>query len=321
MARRAKSEKQSQAAKEKPSRVITVGEVMVELARGEDDRYGLAYGGDTFNTAVYLARAGLDVAYATALGDDRYSDGIVDLAAVEGVSTELVVRVPGRRPGLYLIETDPKGERVFHYWRQNSPARELFETTDWSAIAQALLLAKLVYFSGVTLSLYSNIGIGRFLAALELARQNGVLVAFDTNYRPIGWNNDVARARTVFGEAFKRADMVFPSFDDDALLWGDASPDATADRLQAFGVGEIVVKNGSEPALVATGKQREFIPVGKTVEPVDTTAAGDSFNAGYIAARLRGEELDNAVRSAHATANEVVMHRGAIVPRAQKAMH
>jgi 2-dehydro-3-deoxygluconokinase len=306
---------------DKPSRVITVGEVMVELARGDDGRYSLAYGGDTFNTAVYLARAGLDVAYATALGDDRYSDGIVDLAAVEGVGREMMVRLPGRMPGLYLIETDRQGERTFHYWRQNSPARELFETPDWSLIAQGLLLAKLVYFSGVTLSLYSNVGIGRFLAALELARQNGVKVAFDTNYRPIGWNGDVARARTVFNEAFKRADLVFPSFDDEAVLWGDASPEATVDRLQAFGIEEIVVKNGADPALVATRKEREFVPVNKVVEPIDTTAAGDSFNAGYIAARLRGEELDNAVRSAHATAGDVVMHRGAIVPRAHKAMH
>ena len=306
---------------EKPSKVVTVGEVMVELARGDDGRYGLAYGGDTFNTAVYLARAGLDVAYATALGDDRYSDGIIDLAAVEGIRSEMMVRIPRRTPGLYLIETDRSGERTFHYWRQNSPARELFETGDWSVIAEGLLLAKLVYFSGVTLSLYSNVGIGRFLAALELARQNGVKVAFDTNYRPVGWNGDVARARTVFNEAFKRSDMVFPSFDDEAMLWGDSSPEATVDRLQAFGIGEIVVKNGADPALVATAKGREFVPVPKIVDPVDTTAAGDSFNAGYIAARLRGEEFDSAVRSAHAMANDVVMHRGAIVPRAQKAMH
>src|SRR2546421_217882 len=56
---------------EQNNRVIAVGEVMVELARGGDGRFGMACGGDTFNTAVYLARAGLDVSYATALGDDR----------------------------------------------------------------------------------------------------------------------------------------------------------------------------------------------------------------------------------------------------------
>ena len=63
------------------SRVVAIGEVMIELARGGDGRFGMACGGDTFNTAVYLARAGIDVAYATALGDDPYSDGIVSMAA------------------------------------------------------------------------------------------------------------------------------------------------------------------------------------------------------------------------------------------------
>src|SRR6476619_232419 len=95
------------------SRVVAIGEVMIELARGGDGRFGMACGGDTFNTAVYLARAGLDVAYATALGDDRYSDDIVAMAKAEGIATDLILRAPGRLPGPYLIETDAQGERSF----------------------------------------------------------------------------------------------------------------------------------------------------------------------------------------------------------------
>src|SRR5947209_8275188 len=148
------------------SRVICVGEVMVELARGADNCYGLAFGGDTFNTAVYLARAGIPAAYATALGDDPYSGALMSLAAAENVNADLIMRVPGRMPGLYLIETDEKGERKFYYWRDTSPARELFELAEWPAVAEALLSARLVYFSGVTLSLYSNTWLGPFLAAL-----------------------------------------------------------------------------------------------------------------------------------------------------------
>src|SRR5437016_10991811 len=183
------------------SRVICVGEVMVELARGADNRSGLSFGGDTFNTAVYLARAGIPSGYATALGDDPYSGALMSLAAAENVNGDLIVRVPGRMPGLYLIETDEKGERKFFYWRDTSPARELFELDNWAILAEALLSAKLVYFSGITLSLYSNTGIGRFLAALELARKQGVTVAFDGNFRPRGWKGDMGRARTVFTEA------------------------------------------------------------------------------------------------------------------------
>jgi 2-dehydro-3-deoxygluconokinase len=108
---------------ENKARVICVGEVMVELSRGNEARYGLAFGGDTFNTAVYLARAGIDTAYATALGDDPYSGALMALAAAENVSTDFIARVPGRMPGLYVIETDDTGERKFFYWRDTSPAR------------------------------------------------------------------------------------------------------------------------------------------------------------------------------------------------------
>jgi len=270
-------------------RVVAIGEVMVEMARGNDGRFGMSCGGDTFNTAVYLARAGIDAAYATALGDDPYSDGIVAMAAAEGVKTDLMLRVPGRQPGLYTIETDPKGERRFYYWRGEAPARELFELRDWNRIAEAMLAARLIYFSGITLSLYSNSGVGRMLAIIEMARQQGAKVAFDGNFRPQGWKGDLPRTRTVFMEALKRADIALPTFDDEAVLWGDPSPEATVERMQAFGIGEIVVKNGPNSALVAAGGKQELIPVPEVVVPIDTTAAGDCFNAGYIAARLSGE--------------------------------
>jgi 2-dehydro-3-deoxygluconokinase len=243
------------------------------------------------------------------------------LATAEGVNGDLIRRMRGRMPGLYLIETDAKGERKFYYWRETSPARDLFELPDWAAVAEALLSARLVYFSGVTLSLYSNTGIGRFLAALELARRQGVKVAFDGNFRPRGWKGDVARARTVFAEALKRVDIALPTFDDEATLWGDTNPEATVERLQAFGIGEIVVKNGSSTALVADKNGREHVPVPEVVEPIDTTAAGDSFNAAYLAARLNGENPLAAAGAAHGLAGQVIRHRGAIMPRAVSAMH
>jgi 2-dehydro-3-deoxygluconokinase len=306
---------------EPKSRVVCIGEVMMEFVRGADGRFSSGVGGDTFNMAVYLARAGIDVAYATALGNDRYSDGIVALAAAEGVKGDLMLRVQGRLPGLYLIETDAKGERQFFYWRDTSPARDLFELPDWGKIAESMLSAKLIYFSGITLSLYSNNGLGRFLATVEMARKQGAKIAFDGNFRPRGWKGDLTRTRTVFVEALKRVDIVLPTYDDEAVLWGDPSPEATVERMQAFGIGEIVVKNGPNSALVVAGDRREFVPVPEVVVPIDTTAAGDSFNAGYIAARLTGKEPTDAAADAHRLAGEVIRHRGAIMPRATVAMH
>ncbi len=300
---------------------ICVGEVLIELARGADGRFTLSCGSDTFNTAIYLARAGVDVAFATAIGDDSYSDSVIALAAAEGVSCNLIRRVPARLPALCLIESDLTGQRKVRTWGESAPARELFELPDWMSIAESLTSAQLIYFSGITLSLYSNNGLGRFLAVLEVARQRGAKVAFDGNFRPHGWKGDLARTRTIFVETLKRVDIALPTFDDEAVLWGDPSPEATVARLQAFGIGEIVVKNGPNSALVATIGAAEFVPVPEVVVPVDTTAAGDGFNAGYLAARLAGENATQAASAAHRLAGNVIRHPGALMPRVGAAMH
>jgi 2-dehydro-3-deoxygluconokinase len=306
---------------EQKPRAICVGEVLIELARGADGTFAPSCGGDTFNTAVYLARAGIETAFATAVGDDPYSNSVLALAAAEGVSTNLILRVPGRLPALCLIDNAPSGERSLRYWREGAPARELFELPDWMRVAESLTAARLIYFSGITLSLYSSNGLGRFFAVLEVARQQGAKVAFDGNFRPRGWKGDLARTRTVFMEALKRIDIALPAFDDEAVLWGDPSPESTVARLQAFGIGEIVVKNGPNSALIATPGAQEFVPVPEVVVPVDSTAAGDGFNAGYLAARLSGSDPAQAASAAHRLAGNVIRHRGALMPRAAMAMH
>jgi 2-dehydro-3-deoxygluconokinase len=302
-----------------PRSAICVGEAVVELTRGSDGRYAPGSGGDTFNTAIYLARAGIATGFASVLSDDPYSGAILSLAVAEGVDTGLTLRVANRLPALALIEGGDRRQR--HQWTETAPARELFELPGWGAIAEGLIAARLIYFSGITLSLYSNTGLGRFIAALEVARSNGARVAFDGNLRPHGWRGDLQRARTVFIEALKRVDIALPAYDDEAVLWGDPSPEATVARLQSFGVGEIVVKNGPNHALIATNGRTMEAPVPKVITPVDPTAAGDGFNAGYLAARLGGQVPVEAAMAAHRLAAEVIRHPGAIVPRAGAAMH
>lgn len=300
---------------------ICVGEVLVQLVRRSDGAFALSCGGDVFNTAIYMARAGIATAFATAVGDDPYSDAVMALAAAEGLSPDLILRLRGRLPALCLTENEADKERSTRYWRDGAPAGELFELPDWMKIAEALTEARLIYFSGITLSLYSNSGLGRLFAVLEAARLEGAKVAFDGNFRPRGWRGDLARSRAVFAEALKRTDIALPAFDDEAVLWGDPSPEATVARLQAFGIGEIVVKNGPNSALVASGAASELVPVPQVMVPVDTTAAGDGFNAGYLAARLSGTAPAAAVAAAHRLAAAVIGHPGALVPRSAAAMH
>jgi 2-dehydro-3-deoxygluconokinase len=101
------------------TRIACIGECMVELREEADGRLSRAYGGDTLNTAVYLARLGASVDYTTVLGDDPWSDEMIAGWQAEGIGTELVVRLSGRLPGLHVIQTDASGERRFSYWRDS----------------------------------------------------------------------------------------------------------------------------------------------------------------------------------------------------------
>lgn len=301
-------------------RAVAIGECMVELARGVDGRFGQSFGGDTFNTAVYLARSGVPTAYATALGDDPYSSALIALAEAEAIATDLIRRRPGRMPGLYLIETSPDGERTFHYWRDRAPARELPDDADWSAIAEAIAEARLIYLSAITLSLYSERGLARLADSLERARGAGAWIAVDGNYRPRGWAGDTDRARAVMGRFWDMATIALPTFDDEAALWGDRTPHETIARLKSHGVAECAVKLGADGALVTGADGNKIpVPVPAPVTAVDTTAAGDSFNAAYLAARLAGQALPAAAVAGHRLAAIVIAHRGAIVPRAATA--
>ncbi|MEZ5817160.1 MAG: sugar kinase [Hyphomicrobiaceae bacterium] len=301
-------------------RAVAIGECMVELARGSDGRFGQSFGGDTFNTAVYLARCGIETAYATALGDDPYSAGIVALAEHEGIATDLILPRPGRMPGLYLIETTADGERTFHYWRDRAPARELLDGEDAGRVIEGIAGARLVYLSGITLSLYSPLGLDRLAEGLSRARAAGAMVAMDGNYRPRGWGGNAERARAVMERFWQLATTALPTADDEAALWGDRDAGDTISRLARLGIGEIAVKRGPAGALVAAGGSGPVeVAVATTVTAIDTTAAGDSFNAAYLAARLAGQGAQEAARAGHRLAGVVISHRGAIVPEAATA--
>jgi 2-dehydro-3-deoxygluconokinase len=304
-----------------PLKLASIGECMIELTVRDPRTLDLRFGGDTLNTAVYMARrlaqAGraAQVDYVTALGDDPYSDQMVETWREEGLGTEMVARLPGRLPGLYMIRTDARGERTFHYWRSAAAARDLFRAPEIDRIVETLAGYDLVYVSGITLSIYDAASRQRLFALLDRVRAAGGRVAFDSNYRPRGWpEREEARAAMI--EAWRRADFGLPTFEDEQALWDDADARATVRRLRKLGVGEVAIKRGQDPALVAAGDGEPVeVPSLADVTPVDTTAAGDSFNAAYLVARLLGSDPLAAARAGHRVAAAVIGHPGAIVPR------
>ena len=294
------------------TRVASIGECMIELRHAQGGLYSRGYGGDTLNTAVYLARLGIEVDYITALGDDSLSDEMIAGWAAEGVGTGRVVRLKHHLPGIYLIETDERGERRFFHWRENSAARHLMDMPETVETLASLAKYELVYLSAITLSLYDRPGQARLIAALVRARAGGTRIAFDTNFRARGWP-DLERARVAYRDAFAAADIVLASTEDLMPLY----PGDSAEGLMArIAVSEVVLKL-SEPAsmLRFEGALRCIRAAPVAAPVVDTTAAGDSFAAAYLAARLQGAGPIDAAGAGHGLAGIVVCHPGAIIPR------
>src|SRR5215207_1314768 len=295
------------------SKVACIGECMVELKQAEGGLFSRGYGGDTLNTAVYLARLGVGTDYITALGDDPLSDEMIAGWAAEGVGTKQVARLLGKLPGLYMIQTDDKGERRFFHWRDSAAARSLMDLPETPDILNSLAGYDVVYLSAITLSLYGAEGRARLFAALKRAREDGARFAFDTNFRARGWPDlDVARA--VFKEAFATADIVLASTEDLLPLYPGESNEALLERIPG---AEVVLKLAEPASLVRLQATLDPIKAEPLQAPVvDTTAAGDSFAAAYVAARLFGAEPIEAARAGHRLAGVVVCHPGAIIQRA-----
>ena len=291
-------------------RFVSIGEVMVELSPS-DDKMAMGFAGDTFNTAWYARRQlGPDwqVDYLTALGVDPLSDRISQFIARSGIGTTHITRIPDRLPGLYMIHLDG-GERSFSYWRNQSAARLL--ASDVTHLQHALSAADLIYLSGITLAILDAADRARLVTAIALARQRGAKVAFDSNLRPRLWGDKATMHGAVI-EMAQLTDIALPSFDDEAAAFGDATPEATALRYRATGVPLIIVKNGPDDVTTLGPAGLHRFPTRPVAQVVDTTAAGDSFNAAFLAAHLTGQNLPTSIATAAALAARVIAVKGAL---------
>ena len=294
-------------------RIVLLGECMVEFSPAGDGSYKLGFAGDTFNTAWYLRHfmpADWTIQYFTNIGDDQLSADMLRFMKQSGVDTTHVKVVQGLNAGLYVISLD-NGERSFSYWRNASAARTLAD--DLIRLSDATQGADCIFFSGITLAILSENARDMFLKQMATLRASGVLVVFDPNIRKRLWRNDT-EIRHWISRAYAVAKVALPSFSDDAETFGDVDIIGTARRIREAGAEEIVVKNGGDACYVQVGEEGHSIKPEAFVAAVDTTGAGDSFNAGYLGNRLLGALPLAAVEKAHRIAARVICSPGALVP-------
>jgi 2-dehydro-3-deoxygluconokinase len=293
--------------------VTILGEAMLELAPVGEGSYRLAIAGDTFNTAVGLAQLGCPVEFLSGLGIDPGSRQILEACANWGVGSGLIATVPECNPGLYMIHTDAAGERSFNYWRGESAAHELFSRPDeLGALLEEVPVGNLIYLSGITLAIASPDCRAVLHGFLVNYRDRGGRVAFDCNHRSQLWP-DAGEAADSYKQILEACDLFFAGEDDLGSAWGFDN-NAMPPFLEGLDIETTVLKRGSASLLLmAEGRVRE-VETEAVSGIVDSTGAGDIFNAGYLAATLSQHNAISAARFANRLGAECLGHRGALLP-------
>ena len=309
-----------------PAKIAAIGECMIERdemgTKGTDFKSvpGISqrFSGDTLNTLTYIARlldrGRAELFYVTAVGMDAGSAAMLAAWEEEGINTAFVRRFRDKLPGSYTISTGPDGERRFSYDRDESAARELFRDDYAASLQDSLKDFHIVYLSGVSIAILSPELRENLLILLKSLRRAGVIIVYDPNYRAVLWASP-EEAGDWAGRVYRETDVALPGFDDEKSLFNDAAPVHACKRLADLGIAEVVMKNGSSPCLVAAGQDIVRFPVTFQDVVADTTAAGDSFNAGYISSRLCGHDVAASVRAGQTLAGRVIQYPGAIIPR------
>lgn len=276
--------------------VVTFGETMVLLIPRDNGplRHAAEFkkhvGGAESNVAVGLARLDRDVAWFSRLGADPHGEYVECFVRGEGVDTEAVVRDPDAPTGVFFKERRSAGDERVYYYRHGSAASRLSPA---DLPREFIADASFLHVTSITPALSDSCRETVF-DAVATARENGVAVTVDPNLRLKLWDDRDSMLETTF-DLFAAADVAFPGIGEAEVLFGSDDPDAIADEVLGMGPDVVVVKMGEDGAYVAGPDVREHVPA-YDVEPVDEIGAGDGFVAGFLAARLAGEDLVAATR-------------------------
>ncbi|WP_448212943.1 sugar kinase [Colwellia sp. MEBiC06753] len=314
--------------------IAIIGECMVEISGQPFAIMRQSFGGDSINTAIYLRQllsakcsgeqesgeqvaaqknSPAQVSYITVMGEDSLSQAIIDKWQDYNLDTQFVLTNPNKNVGLYLIQTDEHGERDFHYWRNDSAAKYLMQHSGIEQVLSAIGHYQACYLSGISIAILPDEDKTLLINALKKLKAQGVKIVFDSNYRPRLWQS-VEQTKSCYREMYQLADLLLLTFDDEQAVWGDQSVADCAMRLSEFTPPELVIKDGANGCFYIAGEINQHITTSKVNEIKDTTAAGDSFNAGFLAGWLKQLSPEICGRWGNQLAGQVIQQQGAIVP-------
>jgi 5-dehydro-2-deoxygluconokinase len=290
-------------------------------------------GGSPTNISVGSRRLGLRSALLTGIGDDPVGDFVLRFLEQNGVETRWVLRKPGRRTSAVLLGVEPPDRFPLVFYRDNCADVEL---TIGDVLTLPLDEVGIFQFAGTNLSREPSRSATIFAA--ERARDGGVRVVLDLDFRPDQWHD--ARAYGVAVRSVLRlVDVALGTVDElnaavladpaevrlehsqvsDARVGGDV--EAAARRLLELGPAVVVEKRGAEGARVWTAAETIEVP-GFPVEVENILGAGDAFAAGLLYGCVNGWDWYRAARLGNACGAIVVGRHGCanFMPTLEEAM-
>ena len=288
-------------------KVISIGELMVEMVNIEGDIYKKTFAGDTFNVAYYMkayAPSDWDISYGTAFGVG--DDDAVAFVQSHNVNTDKIIRHSERNIGLFILSNDACGEKQYRYWRGLSAAKTYLNTV------QDFCDYDVVYFSGITAAITESRD--NLIASIEYSKykNSDMTVVYDFNYRRQLWTPE--QAREFAGKVISLCDIIKISDEELPWIFGD---DMTIEKLcQLSPNSQIIFTKG---AYGAEHWEKSFLtttcPAVKVETVVDTSAAGDSFISAYLWQRSIGSDVMTSLSTASKLASVVLGVKGSLLPK------
>ncbi|MCX8170563.1 MAG: sugar kinase [Candidatus Bathyarchaeota archaeon] len=297
--------------------IVGIGEVLIDFIATEPVSYIEAstfrkfFGGAPMNTLVGAVRLGLTAGAITVVGDDPFGHFLLRELERNGVDVSRVKVKRNVRTTLAFVVNDPEtGERMFIFyrspWIKGTSVDSLSpEDIDYNYISSA----KILHVSGFALSV--NPSRKAILNAIKYAKERGIKVSFDPTLRLDVWRTE-RTIRSVYNKVLKFSDIAMFSREEAEFTFGTSEPEKAADKALRYGVEIVGIKLGEKGALVKTRDGRRVFAPAFKVKPVDTTGAGDGWNAGLILGIIRGWDLEKCVKIANAVGAFVVTKHGAI---------
>ena len=292
-------------------KVCSIGEAMIEISNIKNSLYNQSFAGDTLNFCNYLDKKKLNAFFLSAIGKSEINQSLLNFVKSKKISTKYIKQINQFELGLYLIKNKDNGEKQFFYWRDESAAKQYFNNIDFLNLYKELKNFDYIYFSGITLSIIHISKLNNFIKLLKLLKRKKIKIVFDFNIRPSRWNKK--NLNIFLDSVLKFVDICFLS-GEDMNYWKNKNNIKSYEQIvRKYKIKHSIFRKNAKFTYVFLNKTRYVFKNKLLKTVVDTSGAGDGFNAAYLSNFIVNNDPVLALKAGSSLGSKIVMKKGAIV--------